>query len=124
MCAPDVRRNRRYPPIERQCPSCGLLSRPSVLDGSSDAPCAQCGWKAADTAIDPLPGMTQSSYPVLAPRVSMSLHLDALERRIVLTLLRMMWRQAKADGRRHRMKSIARLGKTVRLTQPGERFVK
>jgi hypothetical protein len=49
--------------------------------------------------------------------------MDPLERRILLALLRMMWRDAKAKGHPQRMASIADLGKTVRLTQPGERFV-
>ena len=118
LCASDATRNRRYQPIERQYPSCGLLSRPPILDGSFGAPCAQCGWKASAESIDRFPGMPKSSYPVLAPLVPTALRLNAIERRIVLTLLRMMWRDAKAAGHRDRMESIAQLGKTIRLTRP------
>ena len=63
--------------------------------------------------------MGRSSYPVVAPETPSLLTLDALERRIVLTLLRMMWHQAKKEGRRHRMESIACLGKTIRFTPLG-----
>jgi hypothetical protein len=123
VCDSDVTRSRRYQPIERQCPSCGLLSRPSVLDGPFDAPCAQCGWKAAAHDLNKPARNAQSFYSVPAPRVPLSHTLDSLERRIVLTLLRMVWRQARADGQRNRMESIACLGKTIRLTHLGDRFV-
>ena len=48
---------------------------------------------------------------------------DPVERRIVLTLSRMMWRDARDRGHMRRMASIRRLGATIRMTKLGDRFV-